>query len=248
MVSTQLPRPELTWNPGLANGERRLRDVYRGMPGSFAAKDPWYVRALEQRSPLALPHAVDRFARDCLHIVLGRGLLPQDEAFVLGFTVGAAKVSGLQRQLFRLLARRLYSKKYRFPEQDADVFDFAFTAAERSSVFALHRVDFRRLLDRPLAEVRRFLGIDEHFLRQVYAEERRRWPSGQASARLWGSSYDDDAPKAGRLVRLSDFRSAELRPRLSPAQPFLLRMGNNESLGQVVVASADRLDKPRRFQ
>ena len=196
------------WSPGLANGERRLRDVHHTLPATPAGSVPWYVKALENpRSPLALPGAVDLFGHECIHIALGRGLLAQDEAFVLGFTRGAARAPDWQRRLFRHCARHLYPGGDRFSEQEAEVFDFAFEAARRSPVFALHRVDFRKLLERRLAEVRRFLGIDTGTLRELYATERKRWPLGLASQRL-PEALRNQRAESGRVVYLAEIRQA----------------------------------------
>ena len=45
---------------------------------------------------------------------MGRGLLDQDEAFVIGFTMGCTKsVSRLERWFFRCAVSRLYPEPYR---------------------------------------------------------------------------------------------------------------------------------------
>jgi hypothetical protein len=197
-----------TWDPGLANGELRLRDVYRTLLSDSADSTPWSVKTLESpRSLLAVPGAVDAFARGCIHIVLGRGLLAQDQAFVLGFTMGAARAPGWQRGLFRHCARHLYTGDHRFSEQDAQVFDFSFDAARRSSAFALHRVDFKKLLERPLAEIRRFLGIDTELLRGLYATERERWPLDQVRQRP-PEAWPTQRAEEGRVVYLAEIRRA----------------------------------------
>ena len=196
------------WDPGLGNGELRLRDVYRTLPVEPAGSIPWSVKTLESpRSPIALPGAVDSFAHDCIHIVLGRGLLAQDQAFVLGFTMGSARVPSWQRHLFRHCARHLYGRAHRFSEQDAEVFDFSCDAARRSSAFALHRVDFRKLLERRLAEIRRFLGIDLEVLRELYATERQRWPLGHERQRLPEASRSQPTESA-RVVYLAEYRQS----------------------------------------
>jgi hypothetical protein len=95
-MTTALANP-LAWNPGLDNAYRSLGSIYQSMPGDVASAIPWYVRLLEHpSSPLALGGAVDLRGHDCVHILLGRGLLQQDEAFVLGFTMGR---SGLRAAL-----------------------------------------------------------------------------------------------------------------------------------------------------
>jgi len=183
------PRAQLAWNPGLANANVTLGDVYRDMPRSDASQVPWVVRALENpRSPIALPGAVDLLSHDCIHALLGRGLLPQDEAFVLGFTMGTMpSCRRWHAELFKNCARRLYSGAYRFDAIDAQVFDFALEAAQASGAMPLAGVDFRRLFARSLGDLRRELKISVAALVRVYERERARWPGTRASTRLPGS-------------------------------------------------------------
>jgi hypothetical protein len=227
------------WDPGLENGELRLGDVYRTLPTDPAGSIQWSVKTLENpRSPFAIAGAVDSFARGCIHIVLGRGLLTQDQAFVLGFTMGAARAPGWQRRLFRQCARHLYTGDHRFSEQDAQVFDHSFDAARRTSVFALHRVDFKKLLERRLTDVRRYLGIDTEVLRRLYATEQERWPLGQARQPLPQASRDQRAEE-GRVVYLSEIRRARA-VRSAPRS-------RSAALAQVVVVNGDRNERGHRF-
>jgi hypothetical protein len=174
------------WNPGLENGRRLLGEVYETLPGNPASSVPWWVRLLENpTSPVALPGAVDLFGHDCTHILLGRGLLPQDEAFVLGFTMGASGACARwQQTLFRFSARYLYCGVYRFSDIDAGVFDMAVEVGRRAGTAPVHQVDFRGLLARPVGEIRQMLGIKRDVLGSAYAVERARWPHTDASARL----------------------------------------------------------------
>lgn len=129
--------------------------------------------------------AVTLFDHDCIHIVLGRGLLPQDEAFVLGFTMGTSEACpAWQPSFFRFCARRLYQAPYRFSAEDSQVFDFAVRVARRTKAAALDRVNFRAWMSRPLREIRAELRVDGHALQSIYAAERARWPDGPASRRL----------------------------------------------------------------
>lgn len=173
-----------TWSPGLENENQPLAEVYRAMPKAPASAVPWYVRLLENpASPLALTGAVDLFGHDCIHAVLGRGLLAQDEAFVLGFTMGAGQCAPWQQSVFRLSARYLYRGAYRFTDLDQAVFDLAVDVG-RATPAPLHKADFRGLFERPLGDVRRVLGIDRELLYAAYAREQASWPLTRASARL----------------------------------------------------------------
>lgn len=174
------------WNPGLDNAERSLDSIYHSMPGDSSSTVPWYVWLLENpNSPVALAGAVDLRGHDCIHILLGRGLLQQDEAFVLGFTMGRSRpCPGWQARLFRRCARYVYQGAYRFDPVDCQVFDFALDAARRMHGEPLHSLDIRPWLERPVGELRAALAIDPAELRSLYAAEAKRWPLTAASARL----------------------------------------------------------------
>jgi hypothetical protein len=177
---------QLAWNPGLRNGDESLRKVHGEMPRDSADGVPWVVRALENpSSPIALPGAVDLFSHDCIHVLLGRGVLPQDEAFVLGFTMGSAwGVRGWHVALFKGCARVLYREPFRFSQLDAHVFEFGVQAARQAGALSLAAVDFRSVFEHPLRVIRARLGLKVDALGAIYAEERRRWPDAVASQRL----------------------------------------------------------------
>lgn len=185
--------PISEWNPGLDNDESTLREEYRAMPRAAAPSVPWYVKLLENpASPIAFAGAVDIVAHDCIHILLGRGALAQDEAFVVGFTMGASgRLSRLQRRTFLLCASVMYRGMYRFTRIDRRVFDLAIGAAARMDAARLDRVDFGPLMDRPLGEIRAALRVDRAQLIEAYERERALWPASPAGRRL---------PKAGAAL------------------------------------------------
>jgi hypothetical protein len=175
------------WTPGL-DDRATLGDVYHGMPGDPDLAIPWYVRLLENpASRIALPGAIDLFGHDCIHITLGRGMLPQDEAFVIGVTMGASGgLAGWQHRLYTYASRRIYRGPYRFSRSDLRVFDIGLDFARRHRLPALHRVAWRDLLDRPLGAVRAAVGVDRDALFDAYDRERRVLPDSPAAVRLPG--------------------------------------------------------------
>src|SRR5687768_12811614 len=104
------------WNPGLDNDHLTLSEVLNTLPAAPADAIPWQVRLLENPSSfISFPGAISLERHDALHALLGRGLANQDEAFVIGYTMGAArKIRGWHFQAFRFLATRFYPKAYRF--------------------------------------------------------------------------------------------------------------------------------------
>ncbi len=64
------------------------------------------------------------------------------------------------------------------------IFHDAVRLALIADVAALDRANYAPYLDRPLAETRAALGVDEALLRAYYAIEKRRYPGAPESQRL----------------------------------------------------------------
>ncbi|MDX2127473.1 MAG: hypothetical protein SFU91_00375 [Chloroherpetonaceae bacterium] len=174
------------WIPNFENESLTLRQVYASLPGFEQSEISPLVRALENpQSPFSLTGAVDLFGHDCIHILLGRGLMAQDEAFTIGFTMGTSKsLSRLEQNLFKFATRFLYPKEYRFSQDDLKVFDLGVQAGKKSGAMEIYKVNFIPFLDEPIWKIRRALGIQTSQLREFYAEEARLLPESEVSKRL----------------------------------------------------------------
>jgi len=174
------------WNPGLDNDHLSLQQVLNSMPAAEAEQIPWQVRVLENpSSPVAFPGAITLQRHDAIHALLGRGLSNQDEAFVIGYTMGAAsKIRGWQFSVFRFVASVLYPKPYRFKRSDLLAFDLGFAQGQRSPTRDLHCVPLETYGEVSLAQLRRELKIDVHALHAAYRAERIYLPHTAASRRL----------------------------------------------------------------
>ncbi len=175
------------WNPGLDNDELTLRAVFDTLPGAGPDEIDQMVRLLENpASPYALPGAVRLHHHDCIHILLGRGLLNQDEAFVIGYTMGTAKehINEEQVQLFRLAAKLLYKPPYRMTDNDLIAFDLAFALGNKSDFRHIYKFDYDRAMDLDIGDIRKELGIDAKKLKAAFREERLLLPGNKASERL----------------------------------------------------------------
>ncbi len=186
---TQMLTPEefaLRWNPGLENDDQTLEEVLRMLPGMSQTDVHFLVRFFENPSSrFALTGAVDLFNHDCIHIVLGRGLQIQDEAFVIGFTMGTSKGIGFWENIvFRMASRYFYPKEYRFNSDHMRVLDLATAFGMQCPVHKIYEVDFRTLLYEKISRIREMLGIEKEALHAVYAEERSLLPDTEVSDRL----------------------------------------------------------------
>jgi len=174
------------WFPGLDNDHLTLREVLATLPAAPPQAIPWIVRTFENpRGWLRLHGAVDLTIHDRIHVLLGRGLLDQDEAFVIGFTMGATKaVSRLERAFFKYVVSHVYPDPYRIPPRILAAYDLGLEAGRTLDARNIHLALRDDMLDRPLGEVRRELGVDSQRLREFYARERAALPDTPASRRL----------------------------------------------------------------
>jgi hypothetical protein len=129
--------------------------------------------------------AVDLRTHDCIHLVLGRGMRPKDEAFVIGFTMGSThRVGTAEETLYTLIARHLYPGVYRFGPEEIAVFRDALRLGFVSGCAALDTFDYAPHMDEPLRQVRAAAGVETDLLRAYYAIEGRRYPHSPESRRL----------------------------------------------------------------
>lgn len=187
--------PDLDWHDWHLPLSRGGLTLGQGMDdlaqvGAGQQEIPFIVQLMENPRydipGLDLIHgAVDLKNHDAIHVLLGRGLLQKDEAFVIGFTMGSTrKVTGFEERVFTLIARTLYPGIFRFDEDDVRVFKDAVRLAWICDGASLDRVDFLSFRDRPLADLRAALGIPAALLSAYYAIEASRFPSAPECIRL----------------------------------------------------------------
>lgn len=129
--------------------------------------------------------AVGLDAHDSIHILLGRGLLSEDEAFTIGYTMGSTRQTGMfEARLFEVVTRHLYPQAYAFGDREIEIFYSALKLAETSDCEALDQVDYTPLLDDTLEQARRKLGINKHRIGAYYRTEKILYPDSKASRRL----------------------------------------------------------------
>jgi hypothetical protein len=180
------------WHIPLSRAELTLREARDSLAtvGARQQQIPLIVRLLENpkyKLPgVTLFHgAADLKVHDCIHILLGRGLLMEDEAFTIGFTMGSTKrVRRAEEWLFGQLARRLYPQPYRFNDDAVRIYYDAVRLGGISGCRPLNRIDYSRFVDTPLGEIRREAGLETDLLSAYYRIEMERYPDSIASRRL----------------------------------------------------------------
>ena len=127
---------------------------------------------------------VDLFAHDCIHILLGRGLLPKDESFVIGYTMGSTqKMPRWRKSLFLFCSKYLYPEGYKFKEEERFVFNMGVIAGSKCKQ-DLSKFNFKDYLHKTPHEIRGELGINVKFLEECYRVEKNFFPDSEESQRL----------------------------------------------------------------
>ncbi len=168
-----------------------MRDALSTLPPyASAAEMPLMLRL--QRDPdlsflgqLVFRAGLDQRQHDCIHILLGRGLLPMDQAFTLGFTIGCSKKGSVpEHKLNGELGRHFYRNLPFLNEAEATVFREGIKLSYMSFCAPLEDFDFVPWHDQTLCELRGAIGVDTEILLAYYAVEKYRNPHAQASQRL----------------------------------------------------------------
>jgi len=174
------------WDPGMASDDELISDVLKSMPQSPIKSVPKVVKMIENpdsRFYLAGPASLR--AHDLVHVILGRGLLAQDEAFVIGFTMGdALGAAAVDRLIFLNFSTVLYPKPFKFSAADELVFNFAFDCGLSWKSKDIHRMEVKKVEKMSMASARALFGLTRETLDKWYSYEANRLPSSRSSKRL----------------------------------------------------------------
>lgn len=134
---------------------------------------------------LVFHSGVDEHQHNCIHILLGRGLLPMDQAFVLGFTLGSSrKGSTPEHRLHAEVGRHFYKHVPLFSESEGAVFKEGIKLAYLSFCAPLDSFDFQPWHNQSLREIRKAIGLEQDLLLAYFAVEKHRYPHSLAAQRL----------------------------------------------------------------
>ena len=177
------------WYHSLSEGKDRLSEVVDGMRLFKLQQEevPLVIKLTENPDYITsklFTGAVRLFSHDCIHILLGRGLLLKDEAFVIGYTMGSGKkMSRWRRNLFLWVTKRLYPEGYKFTEEERYIFYSGVMAGSKCSS-DLSKVNFEELVNYKVDHVRELLGVDKELLKCYYCTEKKLFASSRESQRL----------------------------------------------------------------
>ncbi len=194
-MAIMLPSKETNWRDWhvpLSHDHFTLQEILLSAKDDQASQDdvPLIVQLVENPK-FDLPWinifngAVNLHDHDCIHALLGRGFLPKDEAFVIGFTMGSTnRTDTLEQKLYAWAAKYLYPGPYKFSDEDIQVFKDAVHLGYVSDCEALNTIDYRPYLSMPVRDARAELGIETDLISAYFQVEKKRYPDSTASQRL----------------------------------------------------------------
>ena len=166
------------WHHPLSKGNMLLGRVLSGMRDFKLAQEdvPLIIKLTENPNYFTsklFTGAVDLFTHDCIHVLLGRGLLPKDEAFVIGYTMGSSKkMKRWRRNLFMFMSKHFYPEGYKFGEEERFVFNIGVMAGSLCPT-DLSQINFKKYLNKQTGTIRKELKIDVDFLKKYYTLEKK---------------------------------------------------------------------------
>jgi hypothetical protein len=194
-----LPQVVREWFINLHDDQQTLADAYSKMQAIALKQEsiPFLVQLIENPK-YDIPGidifsgATDLATHDYIHILLGRGVLPKDEAFVLGFTMGSTnRVGEWEEKLYGLFTKYLYPKHYQLSDDDFQVYKDAVRLGYISDCQPLNAINFSELAHLPICEVRAQIGLERDLLQAYYNIEAKRYPESFESQRLINKRLSD---------------------------------------------------------
>ena len=167
-------------------GNLKIKDIYSALDGDDACDIPFLVWLLENPdSPVPMPAKVNLYNHDIIHILLGRDKSPQDEAFVLGFTMGSdPKTNWFNLLIYKIFSYFLYPSVFKFNQDDLKVFDLGFTYGRRLSIKEIHKIEFTEYQEHTLSSLRSLLGIKFDEIKKLRQIESTLVPHSETSRSL----------------------------------------------------------------
>ena len=164
-----------------------VQELLHRLPGISATQLPEVVKAYESpERTTALPGAISLQRHDVLHIALHRGLLDQDEAFVIGATMGSNRSDLSDSHVKSMIQAfsRAYPEPYRVSQEKLQAYMIGVELFSTMAIPNLNELPLERLVELTPKELRRTLSIVTDRLVRAYQEEAARIPNSLESYRI----------------------------------------------------------------
>jgi hypothetical protein len=141
--------------------ERKIGELFTSN-FEFDTKVPLIIWLLENpQSPFALSGKISIENHDYIHILLGRGKSAQDEAFVIGFTMGNdLATTAFDVKILKFFSVFIYPKPFKFTKEDLKVFDLGLMYGRKIRTKNIHKTKMTDYADLSVESVRELFEIN----------------------------------------------------------------------------------------
>lgn len=141
--------------------DRTLNAACHDLQGDPPQDIPFLVWLLENPdSPCSMPGKIDLADHDRLHCILDRGFTAEDEAFIVGFSMGNDLATNwIHVLILKIAAFIFYPQKYRFSFTDMQEFDRGFLLGKSLRVRNLNQEMPPEWDNKRLKEIRQELNL-----------------------------------------------------------------------------------------
>jgi hypothetical protein len=152
MLTTEYPQALDNWTLSAACEE---------LKGDPATDIPFLMWLLENPdSPFALPGNIGLYNHDCMHLILKQGFSSENEAYVVGFSMGNdVRTKWLHQWAIKISSVWLYPKKYRWQQSNVAAFDRGLKVGKATNPKNLNQSIPESWHHKTLPEIRAELGL-----------------------------------------------------------------------------------------
>jgi hypothetical protein len=140
----------------------KLAVAYQKVKGDPATDIPFLMWLLENPdSKFALPGNIGLYNHDCMHLILQQGFTSDNEAYVVGFSMGNdTRTNWIHTTIIKIVSVFVYPKKYRWQRSNVAAFERGLAVGKMTEMKNLNQEmpeDWNR---KTVREIRAELGLE----------------------------------------------------------------------------------------
>jgi hypothetical protein len=139
-----------------------LTVAYENLQGDPQSDIPALMWLLENpNSPLALPGSISLYNHDCMHLILQQGFSAENEAYVVGFSMGNdLRTKWWHLMIIKVVSLYVYPKKYRWQASNVVAFERGVKTGQQTKVKNLNQCMPIEWNHKTVREIRSELGLN----------------------------------------------------------------------------------------
>lgn len=146
----------------------KLAVAYQKLKGDPPTDIPFLMWLLENPdSPFALPGNIGLYNHDCMHLILQQGFTSDNEAYVVGFSMGNdTRTNWIHAVIIKIASVYIYPPKYRWEASNVAAFERGLKLGKITKMKNLNQVMPEEWNHQTVREIRSELGLETQQLKE----------------------------------------------------------------------------------